>query len=137
MKLLWEAKEVLWFNSFEGCVNTCCHLCPEDPSTYKLTNNHLKIKTVKPLRIGPIRLCCCKEYSVNNIDLTNIDDVDMDGIPAPFLLQCLCCASGKEVIEIEAGAEGTLKIITAEGEGDAISGLIMNQVEESQQIERD
>lgn len=135
---MWEGKEALWFDQCEGCMNTCCGIFPEDPSIYKLTNNHLKIRTVEPARIGPIRLCCCNQYKTNNIDLSQVQDVDMNGIPAPFLQQCFCCASGKEILDIEVSNEGASIFLTLkEGEGEQVAALIMNQVEESQQIERD
>ena len=135
-KLHWSGKERLFFGKAEWCLGTCCGLFPEDPSTYKLTNNHLKIRVVDPARIGPIRLCCCAKYSVTNIDLTHVDDVDMEGIPPPFVQQCLCCAEGKEILEIST-SEGDVDIIVKAGEGDYITNLIMNQVEECQMMERD
>ena len=118
-------------------MNTCCGIFPEDPSTYKLTNNHLKIRTVAPARLGPFRLCCCHEYKVNNIDLSQVVDVDVNGIPPPALQQCLCCAEGKEIVDIELTNEGPIFLTLKQGEGDQVGSLIMNQVEESQQIERD
>merc|ERR1712038_186676 len=136
-KVLWSGKEQLWFNQCEGCINTCCGVLPEDPSTYTLTNNHLKIKTVEPLRCGPIRLCCCNDYKINNIDLSYVEDVDVNGVPAPICQRCLCCAGGKEVLNIQTTADGMVFMTLAEGEGTVAAELILNQIEESQQIERD
>eukprot|EP00551_Chaetoceros_affinis_P014409 CAMPEP_0203689166 /NCGR_PEP_ID=MMETSP0091-20130426/1555_1 /ASSEMBLY_ACC=CAM_ASM_001089 /TAXON_ID=426623 /ORGANISM="Chaetoceros affinis, Strain CCMP159" /LENGTH=227 /DNA_ID=CAMNT_0050558743 /DNA_START=60 /DNA_END=743 /DNA_ORIENTATION=- len=136
-KIIWSGKEQLWFDCWEKCMGTCCGIFPEDPSTYKLTNNHLRVRTVDPLRVGPIRLCCCHKYHVNNIDLTTVEDVDMNGIPAPFLQQCLCFSSGKEILDVSITGEGSVSLILGEGEGETVSNLIMNQVEESQMIERD
>lgn len=136
-KVMWEGKEQLWFDQCEGCVNTCCGILPEDPSTYKLTNNHLKIRTVDPMRCGPVRLCCCNNYKTNNIDLSQVQDVDMNGIPPPFCQQILCCASGKEIIDVDIADQGSVYLTVAEGAGEAIVNLILNQVEESQLIERD
>ena len=135
-KLIWSGKERVFFGCPEWALNTCCGLFPEDPSTYKLTNNHLKIRVVEPARCGPIRLCCCAKYSVNNIDLSQVDDVDMEGLPAPFLQQCFCCADGKEILDIST-KEGNFDIVVQRGDGDRVSTLIMNQVEESQMMERD
>jgi len=135
-KLIWYGKEKLYFGGVEGCLATCGGICPDDPSTYRLTNNHLKIRLVEPTRVGPIRLCCCAKYSVNNIDLTQVDDVDMEGVPAPFLLQCLCCANGKEILDVSTN-EGEFHLTVEAGEGESVSNMIMNQVEECQMMERD
>jgi len=135
-KLYWAGKERVFFGAAEWCVSTCFGLFPEDPSTYRLTTNHLRIKTVEPLRCGPIRLCCCAAHQINNVDLTHVDDVDMEMIPPPFLQQCLCCAKGKDILDVSTG-EGNFDIILAAGNGEYVSDLIMNQVEESQMMERD
>jgi hypothetical protein len=135
-KLYWAGKERIFFGCAEWAVGTCLGLFPEDPSTYKLTSSHLKIRTVDPVRIGPFRLCCCAKYSTNNIDLSQVDDVDMEGIPAPFIQQCLCCAEGKEILEVST-AEGDIDIVLKAGLGDEVSSLIMNQVEECQMMDRD
>lgn len=135
-QLIWEGSERVFFGGLDWCIGTCSGLCPEDPSTYKLTNNHLKIKTVEPVRLGPIRLCCCAKYSINNIDLTQVNDIDIEGIPPPFVQQCLCCAEGKEALEVSTG-EGNFDVIVRSGDGDRVCNLILNQVEESQMIERD
>lgn len=136
-KVIWEGKERLWFDKCEGCVNTCGGFCPEDPSLYKLTNNHLKIKTVEPCRVGPVRMCCCNKYNHNNVDLSQVKDVDMNGVPAPFCQKCFCCADGKEVIDIEIENQATVFLTVGENEGEGIMNMILNQIEESQMIERD
>lgn len=135
-KLIWGGAERVFFGKLDWCVGTCVGLCPVDPSTYKLTNNHLRIRTVEPVRVGPIRLCCCAKYSTNNIDLTHVDDLDTEGVPAPCLQKCFCCADGKEILEVSTN-EGDFNVIVREGDGDRVSNLIMNQVEECQMIERD
>ena len=134
-KVIWSSNERLFFDGCEKFFSTCFFICPADPSTYKLTNHHLKIKTVDPVRVGPFRLCCCAKYSVNNIDLTQVKDVDMEGIPAPFIQQCFCCADGKEVLEVTTEQE-VFDIVLKAGEGDTVSNLIMTQVEESQMMDR-
>ena len=136
-KIIWSGKEQLWFDKCEGCLNTCCGIFPEDPSTYKMTNNHLKVKSVFPTRCGPVRLCCCNQYKSNNIDLTQIQDIDMENIPPPVLQQIFCCANGKEVLDITIADQESVFITVAQGEGETVSSLILNQVEESQMIERD
>lgn len=137
---LWQGEERLYFSDCEKLIYTCGGCCPEDPSTYKLTSRYVKIKTVDPARCGPIKLCCCNQYSTNNIDLSKVDDVDVIGIPAPCLFRVGCCAPGKDVVEIASSGEsqnlGKVKIIVKGGDGDKISQMIMNQVEESQLMER-
>lgn len=136
-KILWEAKERLFFGRGDACINTCCGLLPEDPSTYKLTSSHLKIRQVEPTRCGPITFCCCTEYSVNNIDLSQVDDVDYAFKPAPCVQQVFCCAGGKEIVDVSTENDGHVFLALKEGTGEHSSSLIMNQVEESQHIERD
>lgn len=76
---LWQGEERLFFSSCHQQCWTVGGLCPVDPSTYKLTTNHLKVKRVLPARCGPIPLTCCfgATYTSNNIDLSKVDDVDV------------------------------------------------------------
>ena len=113
--------------------------CPVDPSTYKLTSNHLKVKKVQPVRCGPVRLCCCgASYKSNNIDLSKVDDVDVIGVPAPCIQRSFCCSGGKDLVEVESRFEkgGKIFLTLEEGHGDVVANLILNQVEESQKMER-
>ena len=89
------------------------------------------------MRVGPIRLCCCNQYQTNNIDLTQVTDVDSNGIPPPFIQQCLCCAGGKVIVDIDVVDKGTVYLTVAEEDGEGVVNLIMNQIEESQMMERD
>ena len=136
-KILWEGTERLYFSDASKLCWTCCGIFPDDPSTYKLTTTHLKIKTVDPLRCGPIKLCCSYDYNINNVDLSKVDDVDVVGVPSPCCIRILCCAPGKEIVEVKSSAEGKLLIVLQKGQGDHVSTLIMNQIEEAQVIERD
>jgi len=70
---IWDGKERLYFSRAEECCFTCGGFCPVDPSTYKLTTNHLKVKRVQPVRCGPVPLCCFgAAYTSNNIDLSKV-----------------------------------------------------------------
>lgn len=102
-----------------------------------MTNNHLKIKTVEPTRFGPIRLCCCSKYNINNIDLSQVQDVDITGVSPPLYQTICCCSSGKDMLNVDVGDQGVVYLTVKEGDGEAAANLIMNQIEESQQIERD
>jgi hypothetical protein len=97
------------------------------------------VKTVNPLRCGPVKLCCCNEYNINNVDLSKINDVDIFGAPAPCFWRVLGCASGRDHIQIQTPAEkdANLVLIVEQGKGERISGMILHQIEEAQQLERD
>lgn len=138
---LWEGEERIFFSDCDKNCFTCNGFCPVDPSTYVLTANHLKVKRVQPVRCGPFRLFCFgASYVSKNIDLSKVDDVDVIGIPAPCCHRTCCCASGKDLVEVESRfeARGTSKLFLAlqEGHGEAVANLILNQVEESQKMER-
>lgn len=138
---LWEGQERIFFSHWDKCCFTMCGFCPVDPSTYKLTANHLKVKKVQPVRCGPFWLCCFgSSYVTNNIDLSKVDDVDVVGIPAPCCCRVWCCASGKDLVEVESRFESRghnkITLYLAEGQGEAVATMILNQVEESQKMER-
>uniref|UniRef100_A0A6S8T5V4 SAM domain-containing protein n=1 Tax=Chaetoceros debilis TaxID=122233 RepID=A0A6S8T5V4_9STRA len=141
-RCIWEGEERVFYSAGMEIICTCFGCCPTDPSTYKLMSNFIKIKTVRPLRIGRLRLCCCNQYTVNNVDLTNVADVDVNGVPAPCCERILCCAPGKDIVDIEIRGYGggdlmNHKLILREAEGDRVAELVMNSVEESQRIERE
>ena len=141
----WQGQERLFFSTCEERVWTLGGLFPVDPATYKLTATHLKIKRVQPARCGPFRLWCCgTTYASTTIDLSHVDDVDVTGVPAPCLQRILCCAVGKDVLQVESGSNrvhkvGNNKTVTlslTEGQGESVANLILHQVEESQKMER-
>lgn len=137
-KVIWEGEEKLFFGCCDGCIGTCCGIFPEDPSTYKLASNYLKVKLVEPMRCGPVGCPCNKKYSINNIDLTHVDDVDVIGVPPPLCQQIFCCADGKDVIDVNTKTDETkVLLVLKRGDGDVVGNMIMNQVEEAQMMERD
>ncbi len=124
---------------------------PVDPSTYiNSPRTTSKSKKVRPVRCGPVRLCCFGVHEKsNNIDLSKVDDVDVFGVPAPCLQRSCCCcrARGKDIVEVESrfqqqrgggggGGGGKIHLVVEEGHGDVVANLILNQVEESQKMER-
>mmetsp|Transcript_23044 Transcript_23044/g.25866 ORF Transcript_23044/g.25866 Transcript_23044/m.25866 type:complete len:244 (-) Transcript_23044:1285-2016(-) len=137
---LWEGQERIFFSDCDKLIFTFGGFCPVDPSTYKLTCNHLKVKKVQPVRCGPVRLCCFgASYVSKNIDLSKVDDVDVMGIPAPCCHRIFCCSKGKDLVEVESRFEskgGKIFLVLEEGSGEAVSNMILNQVEESQKMER-
>ena len=115
-------------------------MCPVDPSTYSLRTNHLRVKKVQPVRCGPLRLWCFGAYHhSNNIDLSKVDDVDIYGVPAPCVQRTCCCARGKDRIDVESRFENggeKITLVLEEGHGEQVAAMILNQVEESQQMDR-
>jgi len=141
IEALWEGEERIFFSECDKHCFTCNGFCPVDPSTYKLTANHLKVKKVQPVRCGPVRLFCFgASYVSKNIDLSKVDDVDVMGIPAPCFHRTCCCANGKDLIEVESRFDtksgGKLFLVLEEGQGEGVANMILNQVEESQKMER-
>lgn len=136
---LWEGEERIFFSDCDKSIWTLGGFFPVDPSTYKLTTNHLKVKKVQPVRCGPVRLCCFGvSYVSNNIDLSKVDDVDVFHTPAPCIHRSVCCSKGKDLVEVESRFEkgGKIFLTLEEGHGEAVANLILNQVEESQKMER-
>jgi len=139
VEALWEGEEQIFFSAWDRHCWTLCGICPVDPSTYKVTTNHIKVRRVQPVRCGPVLLCCYgATYRSNNIDLSKVDDVDVLGIPAPCVQRMCCCARGKDLVEVESRFEkgGKIMLTLEEGRGEAVANLILYQVEESQKIER-
>jgi hypothetical protein len=153
----WQGQEHLFPSP---CARTCwtvCGLCPVDPTMYKLTSHHLKVRKVVPVRCGPFRLSCCGFGSTlvsHSIDLSKVDDVDVSGQPAPCIGRLCCNAKGQDIIEVESrferGSGGTvaslgnehhhhnkITLVLAEGDGEAVSQLILHRIQESQQQSMD
>lgn len=134
-KVLWEGREELFFNWWDRCLGTCCGCCPVDPSTYQLTGTHLVIKTVNPLRCGPIRCCFGTKYTIDNVDLSNVNDADVKGVP-PSCLQACCCGKTQEHIYVKTSSGETKLLKLPREEGAGVSRKILNQVEIMQRMER-
>lgn len=136
---MWEGEERMFYSDCDKRCTTCCGFCPIDPSTYKLTSSHLRINRVQYVRCGPIPLSCFgPTSSSNNIDLSKVDDVDIIGMPAPCLQRVCCCADGKDVVQVDSRFEkdGKVFLQLREGDGERVTNLILNQVEEAQKMDR-
>lgn len=119
-------------------IGTCCGCCPEDPSIYKLTPSYMKVKKNNPIRVAFITCPCHASYTINNIDLTYVDDVDVVGVPPPLCQKMICCAEGKDIVEISTKTDdGKVLLFLYRGMGEPVAEMIMNQVEEAQVMERD
>jgi len=143
-RCIWQGEERVFYSNTSEFIFTLCGCCPIDPSLYKLQGHHLKIKTVKPFRIGRIRcgICCGNEYSNSNVDLTYVADVDVTGVPAPCVERIMCCAPGKDIVGIEIRGYGggdvmNHRLILREAEGDHVAQLIMTSVQDSQKMDRE
>mmetsp|Transcript_12212 Transcript_12212/g.26937 ORF Transcript_12212/g.26937 Transcript_12212/m.26937 type:complete len:225 (-) Transcript_12212:123-797(-) len=135
-KTLWTGEEVLYVNGIQGCCQTGCGCCPDDPSQYSLSGTHLTIKSDKIRRCGPIKCCFGHSYVTDNVDLTHVKDVDVEG-KSPTCAQACCCGKPLEMVIITADPDGKKTLTLDVGEGDKLSKLIMNQVELMQRMERD
>lgn len=133
---IWEGEEVLYFSCYQRLCSTCCGCCPEDPSQYKLQNANLEIKLVEHNRCGPCVCCYGHKYTIDHIDLSQITDADVEGVPPTCFQQCCCCGATQEWVHIKTSSEGEkiLKLHTQEGQ--VAVRKIKNQVEIMQRMER-
>jgi len=65
-----------------------------------------------------------------------VTDADVRGIAPPFCQKVCCCGKTRDYIRVKTST-GNKMLILKKGEGEPVSRLIMNQVEEAQQMERD
>jgi hypothetical protein len=136
-KIIWEGEEVLYFSCFDRCCSTCCGCCPVEPSQYKLRSNVLEIKTITPCRCGPVNCCCGSSYEIDNVDLSNVQDTDVHGVPPSCLNQTCCCGATQEHLHVQTTNDEDDKILKlGKGEGQKVARTIKNQVETMQRMER-
>ena len=92
-----------------------------------------------PARAGPIRLCCCYQYTIDNVDLSKVEDVDIVGEPAPCCQRVLCCAPGRDhvIISTPTAPGGQMSLVIPQGEGEKVANMLLHQIEEAQIMERD
>lgn len=138
-QVLWTGKEMLFQSCFHGCFATCCGCCPQDPDLYTLRNNHLEIKKVKPFRLGPLPCgCCCDaSYDIDNIDLSEINDTDVKGVPPGCCHQMCCRAVTQEHVLITTNQSKEPKVMKLRKDvGQDVARKIKNQVEIMQRMER-
>ena len=116
----------------------CMILVLAEPTTYKLTPAYLKIKYVEPVGVGPFSVFCCTNYSLKNIDLASVKDIEVIDTKAPCPQRVFCGAQGKDLIEIHTvDKNGKVVLQVKEGDGVRVCNLILNQVQYAQVIERD
>jgi len=135
-KKIWEGEEVLYVTCCDKLCSTCCCLCPEDPSTYELTSNHMIIKQIDPCRFFCIRCGCCEgSYAIDNVDLSQVVDVDIKGLN-PSCFQRLCCGRTVEKVFIKTYSNETKILILGKQDGQPVANKIKLQVEMMQRMER-
>jgi len=138
-KTLWEGKEILYPTCYDRIFSTCFGICPEEhsPSTYELTPNYLTIKVMKPCRFLCFKCCCFESsYEINNVDLSQVIDVNIKGVN-PSWCERLCCF-GKTIEEVRVETRsGEVNVMRLGAEdGQAVANKIKRQVEMAQRIER-
>lgn len=137
-KVLWEGKEELYDSCCHWCVKTWCGCCPVDPFFYTLQKSHLQLKRKKYNRCGPFECCFGYEYIIDNVDLSNVTDVDVAGVPPPLIIQC-CCCFGHTLEHVIVGNkfDGEDKYLTLKkGEGQKVARRIKHQTQVMQMEER-
>lgn len=99
--------------------------------------NFLEIKERNYNRCGGCKCCYGHNYSIDTIDLSNVDDVDVDGVSPSCFCECCCCAIPHEHIKISVNGEQERKMMRLpKGTGEAVARKIKNQVEIMQVMER-
>lgn len=64
-------------------------------------------------------------------------DADVRGVAPPMCQKACCCGKTRDYIRVKTSSEGQKVLVLKKGQGEPTSRLIMNQVEEAQQMERD
>ncbi|CAB9512075.1 expressed unknown protein [Seminavis robusta] len=138
-KPIWRGEEQRYYSIVEKELSTCFGIFPDDPTTYKLLDSSIKIKRVEPTKVGPVRLFCCYEYSMKNIDLARVKDVEVLNVAAPCPQRVMCCAQGFDLVELHPteSSYGKLVLKLGCGDGEKVCRMILTQVEKNQIIERE
>ena len=137
-KILWKGEETLYWSSCHRCCSTCCYMCNEDLEAYTLRYNYLEIRRPDLNRCGPIKCCFGHSYQIDTIDLSNVRDVDLEGVPPPCIQQCCCCAKEQEHVRVNLlePKNGCELMRLQKGDGQVVSRKLKNQVEIMQVMER-
>lgn len=70
-------------------------------------------------------------------DLTYITSGDIKGEAPPCCQEILCCGSGRDRVTLMTSSEGKKYLVLKKGHGEKVNRMILNQIEETQKIERD
>lgn len=137
-RILWQGEEILYWSCCHKCCSTCCFMCTEDLEAYTLRANFLEIRRPDYNKCGSIKCCFGHSYQIDTVDLSNVRDVELEGVPPPCLQQCLCCAKSQEHVRVNLSEpkNGCELLRLRKGEGQDVSRKIKNQVEVMQVMER-
>ncbi len=137
-KILWRGEETLYWSCCHKCFSTGCYTCPVDLEAYTLRYNYLEIRRPDQNRCGCITCCFGHSYQIDTVDLSNVRDVELEGVPPPCIQQCLCCAKEQEHVRVNLSEppNGCELLRLEKGEGQLMSRKLKNQVEIMQVMER-
>jgi len=133
-RIIWTGKEDLYNSRCSENILTCCGCNVMDPSFYSLSNTHLKLKSYDYWRCGPIILCCGHSYGIDHIDLSYINDIDVEGEP-PSCFDCFCCGHTQETVHLTS-RQGNKSLTMREGEGQELVKLLQTQIDVIERMER-
>lgn len=137
-KILWEGTEVRYWSICHWARSTCCGCCSDDAESYTLRYNFLEIHRPDYNKVGQTRCCFGHSFLNLTVDLSNISNVELEGIPPPCIDQCCFCAKGKEhvIVNLEHPENGREVLRLKKGDGAAMQRKLKNQVEIMQMMER-
>ena len=135
-----------------------CGCCSSEPDSYTLRSNSLEIKTVLPNQCGPVLCCtgchcccCCRlcepSYEIDTIELWQVVQVHVQGVPPSCCAALCCCAQTYEQVHVytresetssTCGAGASERILVLpQNHGQEIARRIEYQVERTvQRMER-
>uniref|UniRef100_A0A7S0CCT3 SAM domain-containing protein n=1 Tax=Proboscia inermis TaxID=420281 RepID=A0A7S0CCT3_9STRA len=140
--VLWQGQGPFHTTFVGKLMKTCCYCCPEPQIKYKLVGNTYSETTIWKGGIGPNMLrdcqCCCGDTEdVDNVDLTQVQDIDSTTVPANCCEKCFCCGVDYTVITINTKNDKEDKTIEiSKSAGKEAYLKINNQVENGQPMAR-
>jgi len=137
-KILWEGTEERYWSCCHWARSTCCGCSTNDAEKYTLRYNFLEIYRPDYKKVGSIRCCCGHSFLNLTVDLSNISNVELEGVPPPCMDQCCCCAKEHEhvIVNLSTPENGREILRLKKGDGAAMKRKLKNQVEIMQRMER-
>mmetsp|Transcript_8703 Transcript_8703/g.10973 ORF Transcript_8703/g.10973 Transcript_8703/m.10973 type:complete len:150 (+) Transcript_8703:74-523(+) len=140
--VLWSGQQIRYSTVGGQLMGTCCFCCPDDQVNYKLVGNKLRIIDIHKGGIGPNFLrscqCCCGDTEeTDNIDLTQVQDIDTKSAPAGCMVKTFCCASDVTELSINTRNDKNNKVLKlSKSAGKVAYTKINNQIENGQPMSR-
>lgn len=137
-KVLWKGEEVLYWTCWDKCAKTGCGICVDDSEKYTLKSNFLEVNRPDINRAACAKCCFGHSYELITVDLSNVSNVTLEGVPPPCFQECLCCAKSQEHVKVNmSNPESRYMLLKVrKGDGQEVSRMITNQVEVMQRMER-